>query len=172
MAIKTVWHKSSAILILTIVVVIALIAIGSSVQTTTAFTGILLDILLLIVSISASWFFAQSSAKQAAKDTFAPIARSAFRRLRSTQRGLYQASERISKERAASADLRTRTGEQTDNETLNVIGAIITQQLYAIGDAMEDWADIVPDELEGLRAQHNEQSVSSGGQTTEVAQRD
>ena len=48
---------------------------------------------------------------------------------------------------------------EQDSGVLTVLQAIVTEQISTADDAMEDWADIVPDEVNELRRRLDSKTV-------------
>jgi hypothetical protein len=106
----------------------------------------------LIAGVVAAYLFAKASASSAAKELVRPYARSAFRR----QRGLYRGLGRLIDE------IDEQMSTQTNKDGLRVLRAMIIEQTGMSGDALDDWRDLVPDEVEKLeRAEQNNGSEGS-----------
>ena len=122
------------ILALIILVVIAAIRDLSSLE------SVFLQIILLAIGSGISFFAGQQSVEKAAK----PHARSAFRRLISLYNGL---------SRAATAIESSQRSES--NEDYQVLLArlreIVAHQLITADNALDDWNDIVPEDVEELK---------------------
>lgn len=106
--------------------------------------SILLQIIFLAIGCSVSFFVGRRSVSDAAKEVIKPHARKAFRRLVSLYRSLSRAAEAI---KSAQDD------ESPENQrvTLAKLDAIVTEQLATADDALEDWNDIVPEDVEELK---------------------
>ena len=89
--------------------------------------------------LSGSFLFGRMSAMQAARDVIRPHARSAFRRVLSLHRSLYSLSVRIE-----------TLQEEGDDRRLEVVRAVVDEQIVAGGDAMEDWRDIIEDDVDEI----------------------
>ena len=78
------------------------------------------------------------------REIIKPHARKAFRRLVSLYRSL---------SRAANAIESAQDSESPENHrlTLAKLNAIVTEQLDTADDALEDWNDIVPEDVEELK---------------------
>ena len=100
------------------------------------------------LGIGASYAYGRESALQAGKELIKPVAKSAFRRLNS----LYQSLSRIGK--AISED-RSRVEDAPEAlAVLDKLSAIVVEQIAQAGDAIEDWKDIVPEEVKLLQQQY------------------
>ena len=106
--------------------------------------SVLLQSFSLIASLVGSFIFGKQSAREAARELIKPHARSAFRRLLS----LYESLSRVGREIANS-----QTSEANNNEkiTLARLEAIVIEQLATADDALEDWRDIVPEDVDEIR---------------------
>lgn len=105
--------------------------------------GVYLQALPWITGILASLVFGRMSAQTAAREIIRPHARSAFRRLLS----LYDSVSRV-----ASVVAESQESEGDDHRVaLSQIEAFVVEQLSTADDAIEDWRDIVPDDVDELR---------------------
>ena len=102
--------------------------------------SVLLQIIFLTIGIGVSFFIGRQSAQKAAKEIIKPHARSAFRRLIS----LYQSLQRVATTIESS---RKSCCEEDYHVTLGKLEAIVTEQLTTADDALEDWRDIVPEDV-------------------------
>ena len=117
-----------------------------SVTTTRTLTGlesVLLQIFALATGLAGSFIFGQQSARKAATEIIKPHARSAFRRLLS----LYRSLSRVANILASSQDFESREDYEVMQAKLE---GIVVEQLTTAGDALEDWRDIVPEDVEEL----------------------
>ena len=101
------------------------------------------QVITLCLSISGAFIFGRQSAMQAAREIIKPHARSAFRRLLS----LYNSLSRL-----ATTITNARSSEPMENSPiLDKLEAIVTEQIVTADDALQDWTDIVPDDVDELR---------------------
>jgi len=105
--------------------------------------GVLLQGICLGLGLVGSYFFGKQSAKAAALEMIKPHARSAFRRLIS----LYKSLSRVSTIIAQNEELKPND----QKIALAQISAIVSQQVDTADDALEDWRDIVPEEVDELK---------------------
>ena len=99
--------------------------------------------LSLLAGVGGSFIFGQQSVRKAAKDIIKPHARSAFRRLLS----LYHSLSRV----AATIESSQTSSLPVENQvTLAKLEAIVVEQLASADDAIEEWKDIVPEDVEEL----------------------
>ena len=118
-------------------------------RTLTTFEVGLLQLLVLATGLLGSYIFGRKSALAAAREVIKPHARAAFRRVTALYNSLYRLSERIE-------ELKT----DQDDPRLDLIQALVNEQIATGQDAMEDWRDIVPEEVEQIerRLPGNDQS--------------
>ena len=136
---------SSIILLLASIIVAVLLVIYSSQRALTPLESGSLQALTLLLGLTASFIFGKQSATTAAREIIKPHARSAFRRLISLYDSLSRLSAIIRKAQSS--------GQQSleDKAVFDVLEAIVTGQISTADDALEDWRDIVPDEVQELR---------------------
>ena len=116
------------------------------VATTRALTyqeSIFLQSFSLLAGLGGSFIFGRQSAREAAREIIKPHARSAFRRLLS----LYQSLSRVADVIESSQNSESLEKNQV---TLAKLEAIVIEQLSSADDAIEDWRDIVPEEVKEL----------------------
>lgn len=106
----------------------------------------LLQVFAIGIGIAGSVIFGRESARDAARELVKPHARSAFRRLVSLYKSLSRVAVAIEQARVQSVD-------GTSNATLDKLSAIVEEQLATADDALEDWNDIVPEDVRELRQQ-------------------
>ena len=97
----------------------------------------LFQILTWGTGLLGSYIFAQYSARASAFDVVRPHARSAFRRVLTLYNSLYRLSEKVE-------DLK----KEGPDHRLDLIQALVNEQISTGQDALEDWRDIVPEEVE------------------------
>jgi hypothetical protein len=129
-----------------ILILASLIMVGSSVyiaseRDLTSLENALLQAFSLALGLIGSFQFGKQSAKDAAKELIKPHARSAFRRLIS----LYESLSRV-------GYVIEETSDAYDSSiTMGKLQAIVIEQLATADDAIEDWNDIVPEEVAELK---------------------
>lgn len=109
----------------------------------TPLEGILLQFLALLAGLAGSFMVGRQAADKAAREIIRPHARSSYRRIRALFQGLSRVSGTIE-----SAKQNKTVGEY--QVTLASIEASVAEQLVAADDAMKDWQDMAPDDLEDL----------------------
>jgi hypothetical protein len=105
--------------------------------------SVLLQIILLAIGSSISFFAGHRSAREAAEAIIKPHARSAFRRLLSLYRSLSRAANAIESSQSSESD-----GDY--QVVLARLEEIVAYQLMTADDALEDWNDIVPEDVKEL----------------------
>lgn len=96
----------------------------------------------LVASVVGAFLFGRQSASEAAREIIKPHARSAFRRLLSLYRSLSRVADHIES---------SHESHEACQVTLAKLEAIVVEQLTTADDALEDWRDIVPEDVEELR---------------------
>lgn len=131
-----------------------LVVYTTTTRVLTAVESTIWQVFVLTAGLAGSFIFGRQSAKEAAKEIIKPHARSAFRRLVS----LYQ-----SLSRASTAIQLTESSESSEDirVTIAKLDAIVTEQLNTADDALEDWRDIVPEDVEELK-QKLESKIQGG----------
>ena len=107
-------------------------------------SDVLLQFIFLAIGCGVSYWVGQKSVKRAAEEIVKPHAKSAFRRLRSLYDNLSRAATVI------------ESGQVSDSQenyqvALARLEEIVVAQLSTADDALEDWRDIVPEEVEELK---------------------
>lgn len=97
----------------------------------------LFQTLALAAGLTGSYLFGLKSAETTARELLRPAAKSAFRRVL----WLYGSLERLAR------TLDERSGDDAVQLRMKVARAILREQLASASDSMEDWRDLVPDEV-------------------------
>ena len=105
----------------------------SAVETT------LFQILTWGIGLLASYLFGRNSARDGALEVIRPHARKAFRRVTALYNSLYRLSAKIEELK-----------EEEPDHRLELIQALVNEHIATGQDAMEDWRDIVPEEVEEM----------------------
>ena len=119
--------------------------------------NILLQIIFLAVGCVASYVFGRQSARDAAREIIKSHARSAFRRLIFLYLTLRHAANMI--ESSQSSESR-----EEYHVVLARLEEIVTAQLLTADDALEDWNDIVPEDVEELKQKLESEDTMEDGQ--------
>ena len=101
----------------------------------TPLEGTMFQFFVLGLGIMGSFLFGKQSAKQAAMDLIKPHARSAFRRLMAL---------------AIDQDKRKEISVTNNKLILEKLEAIVIEQIATANDALEDWRDIVPEDVKEI----------------------
>jgi hypothetical protein len=107
--------------------------------------GALFQTLSLGLGLVGSWLFGRQSARAAARELIKPHARSAFRRLVSLYSGLSRLAAMLDSAKRSSAP------SAECGAVLDKLAAVVTEHIMTADDAMEDWSDIAPDDVEAVR---------------------
>lgn len=138
--------KTAGIILITLgfIVSAVFLLIAAAIRPLTSLENVTFQIMSLAGGISGSYLLGRESAREAAIDIIKPHARSAFRRLIS----LYSSLSRLAVAIEAS---RPVNDEPLHSSVLDRLEAMVTEQIVTVDDALEDWRDLVPDEVEELR---------------------
>ncbi len=137
---KNLYWVLAALLILVAIGISALVVYITTTRTLTPVESILWQILVFAFGLAGSFIFGRQSAKEAAKEMIKPHVRSAFRRLLSLYQSLSRAATTI--ESAQISD-----SPENDQVALARLEEIIAEQLSTADAALEDWRDIVPEDV-------------------------
>ncbi len=122
----------------------------------------LFQIIEVGLTLVGAFFVGQRSANAAAADIVRPHARSAFRRLTSLYEGLGRLGRSINDRRIFLGRVSNKTKSTVDMDhveaQLDILAVQVIAELATANDAMEDWRDLVPDEVAKL-----ERAAASGG---------
>ena len=131
-----------------------LVVYTTTTRVLTAVESTIWQVFVLTAGLAGSFIFGRQSAKEAAREIIKPHARSAFRRLVSLYESLSRASTviELTESSESSEDIRV---------TIAKLDAIVTEQLNTADDALEDWRDIVPEDVEELK-QKLESKIQGG----------
>jgi hypothetical protein len=114
---------------------------------------ILYESIVLGLGIIGSFVLGRASAKSAAGDVVRPHARSAFRRVVSLYEALGRIESSVADRRTVLIGIADEGGQISITHVESALDLIATQALEQIGtanDAMEDWRDLVPDEVANI----------------------
>ena len=124
-----------AFLVVTAIALSVILIFVAQSRPLTPLEGILFQVVILATGVGASYMISKSAAMEAAQETIRPYTRSAFRRVLSLYKSMHSLSVRIEAMQEESYDPR-----------LDVIRAIVDEQIPSGRDALEDWRDIIPDD--------------------------
>ena len=131
------------LIVLGILTLLGLVYIAAT-RNLTSLESVFLQIISLAIGGSVSLFAGRQSVREAAREIIKPHARSAFRRLISLYRSLQRTATVIESSQSAESDEDYQVG-------FAKLDAIVTEQLAAADDALEDWNDLVEKEVEELK---------------------
>ena len=136
-------ERIAPLLLIAISVIVAgLFAYVATSRTLTGLESVLLQSFSLLAGLGGSFIFGRHSARAAAREIIKPHARSAFRRLRS----LYQSLSRV----VTTIESSQSVESPEYPVVIAKIEAIVIEQIATADDALEDWRDIVPEDVKEL----------------------
>ena len=140
-AYRTRWWRDLPLIALTGVFAIALVTVIvlSSIRPLHPSVQYVFQAITLVAALLGSYRFGRNTAKEAAYDVIRPHARAALRRILTLRDSLFRLSIRIEDYKIDQYDVR-----------LDVIQAIIDEQIPTGGSAVEDWRDIVPEDVDEI----------------------
>lgn len=141
------------LLLFTVAGSVTLIVVSAE-RTLSSLESTLLQLLTLAAGLSGSYIFGRQSAEAAARELIKPAARSAFRRVL----GLYASLGRL-----AETVNRFRSAAGTGDSRLDVVEALVTEQRASVTDALEDWRDLVPEEVADVERRLKTRAAEPGG---------
>ena len=114
----------------------------------------LCQFILFAIGLGVSFWFGSKSAAEGAKDVVRPHGRSAIRRLASLAR-FTQRIRRIqegqgSRLESTAADNNQMVGIETTRANIEIIDSLLEEQVLLVAEAIEDWRDVLPAELQRL----------------------
>lgn len=138
-------NKYSGIFLVTASIIVgAIFVFVASTRELTNLENALFQAIALFFGIFGSYILGKESTKSAAKELIKPYARSAFRRLISLYYGLSRLAQLIENTK------RSKNTEEMLASTLDKIEVMTVDQLSTADDALNDWRDIVPEDVEEL----------------------
>ncbi len=133
-----------ALLLFFSIVVSVIFAYTATQRTLTGLESMIWQIFAFGAGLAGSFIFGRQSAREAATEVIKPYARSAFRRLIF----LYLTLRRA----AIAVELAQHSESQENYQVILArLEEIIAAQLMTADDALEDWNDIVPEDVEELK---------------------
>ena len=115
---------------------------------------VLFQVIILGVGLFGTFLVGRESAKSAAKDVIGPSARSAFRNVLSLYKGLGRLRQSVIERRAFLDSVAESEGAVVSLShvygQLSVLSAQIIEQIGTADDALNDWRDLVPEEVAAL----------------------
>ncbi len=114
--------------------------VTSSIRQLSHLETVLFQVVTLATGLLGSYRFGRVAAREAAYEMIRPHARSAIRRILELRDSLFRLSARIE-------DFKQ---DADDDRHLSIIQAIIDEQIPTGGSAVEDWRDIVPEDVDQI----------------------
>ena len=137
----------SGVLILGSLIIAAVFSVIAADRPLTNLEAVLLQFFGLGTGLLGSFIFGRQSAQKAAKEMIKPHARSAFRRSWSLYQSLSRLAQAIVEAKQSKSDDQRST---QGSNYLPVFEAIVIEQLSTADDALEDWRDIIPEDVAEL----------------------
>jgi hypothetical protein len=142
--------------VMTLAVMLAGVTVYVGVQKTpNPLAASLLQAITLVFTVAGAYIFGTASASVAAEEMIRPHVRSAFRRQRNLYMGLGRLESEINLQMSLQSDVTARL-------QMAVFRSMITEMINTADDALEDWRDIVPEDVkqiedEALRRRRTEE---------------
>ncbi len=144
------------LIVLGILTLLGLMYIAAT-RPVTDLESVLLQIISLSIGGGLSFFAGRQSAREAAREIIKPHARSAFRRLISLSLSLLRSAKVIKSSRSSES-------HEDYQVVLAKLEVIVTEQLATADDALEDWNDIVPEEVAELKQKLESDNIAEDRQ--------
>lgn len=154
---KNLYHVGAGLLVLVSIGISIFVAHTVTKRTLTGLESTLWQIFVFAAGLTGSFIFGRQSARESAREIIKPHARSAFRRLISLYLSLRRAGTIIESSQSARSD-------ENHQVTLAKLEVIVTEQLTAVDDALEDWNDIVPEEVAELKQKLESDNITEDRQ--------
>jgi hypothetical protein len=126
--------------------VAAVFVIAASKRDLTSLENVLLQLATFGLGIAGSYVLGRDSAKAGARELVEPHARSAFRRLLALYGGLSRLAVVIDRAKPANGQA------VVPSSVLERLEGMVIEQIQTSNDALEDWRDIVPDEVNEIQS--------------------
>jgi hypothetical protein len=117
----------------------------------------LLQGITLVFGTVGAFVLGKDASSAAARELVRPHARSAFRRVQNLYRGLSRQQEVIALEQMRLREVSELNDDgmipfEQARASLFALGYMVIEQISTADDALEDWRDLVPDEVEAIEA--------------------
>lgn len=139
--------RSGQILVFASVAIAIAFVVVAAHRDLSSLENVLLQVMSLGLGLFGSYILGEASARDNAFEIVKPHARSAFRRVLS----LYQSLSRLL--RIMNNDKAKIQGNSEAVLIIEKFESIVFEQLATSGDSLEDWSDLVPEEIAALRSQ-------------------
>lgn len=135
------------------IIIAAMFVIVSSFRSLSSLENTLLQVFSLGLGLVGSYVIGKESSLEAARQMVKPHARSAFRRLVSLTHSLSRLVQTM-------REIRPGVSNQESVVILDRLESVVVEQIATAADALEDWRDILPEEIKALQAPNSE-AISS-----------
>jgi hypothetical protein len=140
------------ILLVAALVFVAIFVIVATNRALTSLESVSLQLLIFLFGLSGSFILGRQSARKVARDIIKPHARSAFRRVLSLYNGLSRLATIISQRHSSNKDA------MSDEVIMAKCESILTEYINTADDALEDWRDIIPEDVDELHKRLKKQT--------------
>jgi len=141
------WRRLPGYLLIGIAAAVSVVYIDkASTSKLTELENVLFQVITMGIGLLGSYVLGDASAKEGAKEIVKPHARSAFRRVVSLYASLGRLLEAMSKSKTCLSD---------NPEAIAAIErfeGLVLEQVFTANDTIEDWGDLLPEELAELKA--------------------
>ena len=152
------WSVIGGVILIALAVVVAAYTVWTSGERPlTQREQALFQVVIFIVGIFGTFLVGRESARNTARDVIRPSARSAFRRVLLLYKGLGRLRDSVDERRefldsVSNAEEGTVTLPYVYSQ-LSVLSAQIAEQIGTADNALDDWRDLVPAEVEAIERQ-------------------
>jgi hypothetical protein len=140
-------NKTTGIVLIIMSVLVAILFAGiAAIRPLTGLENVLLQVISLFLGMVGSYVLGRESASDAARELIKPHAKSAFRRLLSLYYGLSRLVQAIQ-------TVRMTNSSEKISSILDKLEVMVIDQIRTADDALDDWHDIVPEDVDQIRDQ-------------------
>lgn len=142
-------------MVIAAVLAAATVYVGTLDDPSPVFAGVL-QAITMALGLWGSFLFGKDSSRRAAEEIVRPHARSAFRRVRNLYLALGRQRQAIAAEQSRLDELSVDgdgsafVALEHVRMSLQALDYIVTEQISTADDALEDWRDLVPDEVKAI----------------------
>jgi len=133
----------SVVLMGTAVAAIAVVLVIADRRSLSSLEQLLFQVLILIASLLGAYLFGLHASRKSKEWALRQYARAAFRRVLTLYRSLTRLAELLAREDSEDSEGMAST-------TLASLRATVVEQLGTIHDALEDWRDIIPQDVRDI----------------------
>lgn len=148
------------------VLAVVTVLVGTQAEPNKLATALLQGI-TLVLSTAGSFVLGKAASREAAREVIRPHARSAFRRVQNLYMALGRQRQALNTEQIRLARLCVETGDGENLAFEHVRGSMlaleymVVEQISTADDALEDWRDLVPDEVAAIEAEARRREENS-----------